>query len=140
MIVIYLRNKMEDAKVLIGKASAQQSQHLENVLSQHGIEVVTIHNKMTCQSGCSTELEIWANPNDLAQISQILNDRHSEELRDLNYDPKLLHAVYDDTKTHATCPACGHEFETCNTECPDCGLVFAAPMGGGGKCSSGSCK
>lgn len=126
-------------KVLLGKASRQQCDAMSQYLSRHGIEIVTIHNKITCTSGCSTELEIWANPTDVAHIGTLLNDLYHKEMGDSGYDTSLLNSVYDPNASEATCPACATVFSTDHQECPDCGLAFSTPQTKKFNCSSGKC-
>lgn len=128
-----------DEKVLLGKASLQKCEIMRRHLSNHGIEIVTIHNKITCSSGCSTELEIWGHAGDTAQIETLLKDLYEKEIRDHGYDTKLLNAVYDPSAHEAICPACATVFSTSHSECPDCGLAFSEPVAKKSHCASGKC-
>lgn len=128
-----------DEKVFFGKASIQKCELMRQYLFGHGIEIATIHNKTTCSSGCSTELEIWVHAADTAQIDALLKDLYQKEMRDCGYDTELLNAVFDPNASEATCPACATVFSTTHTECPECGLAFGEPVAKKSDCASGTC-
>lgn len=128
-----------EEKILLGKANAQKCEMMRHYLAGHGIEIATIHNKITCSSGCSTELEIWAHAADADQIDALLKELYQQEMRDHGYNADLLNAVYDPTAEEATCPACGIVFSTSHRECPECGLGFGEPIVKKSACASGKC-
>lgn len=128
-----------DEKVLIGKAGTQKCEMLRGYLASYGIDIVTIHNKSTCSTGCSTELEIWAHVADTAQIETLLKELYQNEMRESGYDTQLLNAVYDPEAHEATCPACATVFATTYSECPECGLAFGEPSAKKSNCASGKC-
>lgn len=117
----------ETAKVIIGKASRAEAEALRSRVANHGISLALVHNASTCSSGCSTQLEIWAHPDDIASIHEIVNaDWHSAVVSN-GYDPQLASAVFDSGAAVVTCPACANVFTPSFPECPDCGLQFLPP-------------
>src|SRR4051794_34965883 len=51
-------------KLRLGTAPVAQAEALKRTLAAHDIEVALIHNEVTCTSGCSLTVEIWAHPDD----------------------------------------------------------------------------
>jgi hypothetical protein len=129
------------AKIMVGTLGAREAEHLRSTMAREGIEVLTVHNKMTCSSGCSTTLEVWVHPEDLGDIQRLMSEARQRDLADLGANPELLEQVFDPEQATAVCPACGTRFDTSADECPDCGLGFALPAGTPRKsgCSSGNC-
>ena len=132
----------ETAKVVIGKAARAEAEALRSRVAHHGIQVALVHNASTCSSGCGTELEIWAHPDDIAGIQEIVKADWHSALTSNGYDPQLASAVFDSSAPVVTCPACAMVFTPSYPECPDCGLQFASPaQDASGRCGpSKSCK
>ena len=85
---------------------------------------MTITNHSTCKTGCSPTKEIWAHPDDVIAIQQALHARHIRTLQDMGADLELINQVFDPGKSTAICPACGTEFSTKESQCPECELAF----------------
>jgi hypothetical protein len=130
-----------DAKIMVGTLGLRDAEHLRARMSREGIEILTVHNRATCTSGCSTTVEVWVHPADLSDIQRLMAEARQKELEGLGADPQLIDQVYDPDQATAVCPACGTEFETSSDACPDCGLGFALPPGATAKrgCGSGGC-
>jgi hypothetical protein len=112
-------------KIFLGKASQPEADRLQKTLAKHGISLGLAHNAATCTSGgCGIQLEIWAHPDDVAQIQQIIALEWQESATYLQHDPTLAAHVFDPTAEQVTCPACATVFVPSNNECPDCGLTF----------------
>ena len=69
-------------------------------------------------------MELWACPEDIPAIQELMREEEARNRQGLNYDPEQAAQVFDPSKDTAVCPACGTEFATSSTECPDCGLVI----------------
>ena len=123
-------------KVLLGKASLLEAQTLKSRLARAEIEVALIHNGSTCTSGCQVQVEIWAHPDDTAEIARLMADEHRRVLSDMGYDITLADAVFDPAAATATCPACAATFPTTSTCCPECDLHFDVPDPESGGCGS----
>lgn len=115
-----------EAKVLLGKATIQDAERLRARVDKEGISLALVHNAVTCSTGCSPQLEIWAHPEDVMHIKSILAADWQATAASLGYNTALAEAVYDKDSAVATCPACATVFETKFSECPDCGLHFTA--------------
>ena len=113
-----------EEKTMIGVVGVRDAEILASRLASEGIEVHAVYSHASCKSGCSPTKEIWAHAGDIAAIQQIMRDEHFKTLAEMGVDAKQVHQVFDPLKPTAICPACGVEFETSKTECPDCGLGF----------------
>jgi hypothetical protein len=114
-------------KVCMGTLAAGDAERLRTRLAREGIEIRTIHNGASCNSGCSIQLEIWAHPDDLTEIGQLIELDRRRALADLGADLARTDAVFDTSQPTAECPACGTAFSTTAQACPDCGLEFQVP-------------
>jgi hypothetical protein len=112
-------------KIMLGQLGASDAERLKTRLAREGIEIATVHNGATCNSGCSVSLEVWAHPDDLPEIDRLMRSDRAKMLGDLGADAALVDSVFDSSAEHATCPACGTQFETRHGECPECGLCFS---------------
>ena len=113
-------------KVMLGTMPASEADRIKALLSSRGVQVMTLVNPQhNCSSGCSITVEMWASPQDLPIIGQVLNIMRQQDMAGLEFDETQINSVYDTEKETAICPACGTSFPTCLTECPECGLNFA---------------
>lgn len=112
-------------KVLLGVVGVRDAEVLEAKLASQGITIATMFNHSTCKSGCSPSKEIWAHAEDVPEIQRLIRDEHMAMLAEMGVDFEQVNKVYDPSLTEATCPACGTDFSTKLTECPECGLGFA---------------
>jgi len=97
---------------------------LKSKLALAGIDIALIHNEQSCKSGCAVQVEVWSHPDDVAEIARIAEAERSAHYQEVGYDPSLANSVFDPSREEATCPACGTNFATTLTSCPDCGLSF----------------
>ncbi len=111
-------------KTMIGVIGVREAEILASKLAVEGIEIQSVYSHASCKSGCSPSKEIWAHAGDIPAIQQIMRDDHLKTLAEMGVDPNQVHQVFDPLKPTAICPACGVEFQTSATECPDCGLGF----------------
>ena len=111
-------------KILLGTKELKEAERLRSELAMRGVDIKLMHNSQTCSKGCSINVEVWADPNDLSVIDEVLAAQRERLLAGLTFDAKLLEEVFDPEKEQAICPACGTSFATALHACPDCGLVF----------------
>ena len=112
------------AKVLLGTLGVTEAQQLKNSLAKHGFEIAVVHNHASCKTGCSPQVEVWANSEDASDILQTISAKQRSEWASNGYDVALADNVYNPEAAEATCPACGTTFATTLTTCPECGLCF----------------
>ncbi len=109
---------------MIGLLPVRDAEQLRTRLERQGIAVALAFNHVTCTTGCSPSQEVWAHPEDVAEIEGLLKAAHVKMITDMGLDPEVLAQVFDPEKEKAVCPACATEFSTTLSECPDCGLGF----------------
>ncbi len=112
-------------KTLFGIIPAGEADIVAKHLAQEGIDVVAITNHSTCKTGCSPSKEIWVHPDDVATIQRVLHSRHMRTLEGMGADLELINQVFDPGQATAICPACGTEFSTKESQCPECELAFS---------------
>lgn len=117
----------DTAKVLLGKAEIKSAELMRAKLQKQGIAVALVHNEVSCGKGCAVQVEVWAHPDDLPAISQIMQAERNQTFAEMGYDASLAEHVFDREAASAVCPACGTNFATTHSECPECGLCFEAP-------------
>ena len=115
---------IQEEKTLLGIISASEAEIITNVLSEAGIDVLAVTNHSSCTTGCTPSKEVWAHPTDVAAIHQILQQRHMRTMQEMGADLEQINQVFDPAKATAICPACGTEFSTKETQCPECELAF----------------
>lgn len=114
---------MEDLKK-IAVMGLQEAKDFQTALKKIGVEIVLNHDDATCTRGCAVTVEMLGREQDMPVIQEVYTRSFQKLLDGLNFDPDVVNSVYDTSKGEATCPACGHNFSTQKTECPDCGLVL----------------
>ncbi|MCX6116928.1 MAG: hypothetical protein NT027_05260, partial [Proteobacteria bacterium] len=133
-------NEDFEAKVQIGKMNQRSAEIFCHKLQEQGVEVVSLFNKMTCTTGCSTEVELWAHPQDLEFISDFLKRDWQAQVDSLGVEnlatSDIAGAAYGDSK----CPACGYELVEDSPECIECGLSLSVDVSSAKSCKSGNCK
>lgn len=115
-------NEMDLVKV--GVMGLHEAKTFKQELEKLGVELVLNHNEQTCTRGCSITVEILAKESDLSQIQKMYQEKYEKLLEGLDVNVDQMNSVFDTSQSEAICPACGHNFSTSNTECPDCGLVL----------------
>ena len=110
---------------LFGVMSVADADRLQGQLRKFGARMEKLFNQATCSSGgCGSSVEVWIYKEDVEQVKQAIVAQQQKNLSGLNFNPDLLTEVYDSSKETATCPACGTNFSTKLSECPECGLCF----------------
>jgi hypothetical protein len=102
----------------------QDAKNLQEDLRKKGIELILNHSSQTCTRGCAVTVEVLGHQKDIEIIAQTYQENFKKltEGHSVNWD--VANAVFDPAKQSALCPACGTEFSTSLTECPECGLVL----------------
>lgn len=100
------------------------AKNFQENLKKEGVELVLNHNEQSCTRGCSVTVEVLGFEQDLPKIVAVYEANYKKLLEGHDFDVKIANSVFDPSKATATCPACGTEFATTHTECPDCGLFI----------------
>lgn len=97
---------------------------LQDDLAKENVEIILNHNEKTCTRGCTVTVEVLGYEKDIPKIAEIYQNNYKKltEGHEVNWD--VANSVFDPNKSTATCPACGTEFSTSSSECPDCGLFL----------------
>ena len=110
---------------LLGIMGLADADRLGYMMKDKGVTIEKLFNKATCSSGsCGASVEVWYYKEDKQLVLRTLEEHRELQLSHLGVESDIESSVYDPSKETAICPACGHEFSTTNTECPDCGLNF----------------
>jgi len=104
---------------LIATASVDEAIKLRDRIKEDlGIDLLLERNPECKGGGCAVKIDVYVDRENESSLKAYFEKKQNEALA----DP----AAYDPSKEHARCPACGTEFSTRLTECPDCGLGFGA--------------
>lgn len=117
----------QSEKVLVGRTELAEAKRLSSLLKLRGvaIEMASPAEADCTTKSCSTQVDLFVSPNDVEKFKELLTQERHKILSGLDVDAGRIDQVYDSEKASAQCPACGTEFSTSLTECPDCGLGFA---------------
>ncbi|MEN8140496.1 MAG: hypothetical protein ABFR97_04660 [Thermodesulfobacteriota bacterium] len=116
----------DDEIITIHKGGLAELRHLEKVFKAENIGVIIMGDQPAgCQQGCCpTDYYLQVRKEDgMAAVALIRAEFHKATALD-SHDLDHVDQVFNSDASHATCPACGFEFETSTTICPDCGLCF----------------
>ena len=110
---------LPENRTLIGTASVEEAKRLrDQVHEATGIPLILERNP-DCKSGCAVKIDLYVEPD------------HETALKEYFAQQQAIHAddpdAFNTANETAKCPACGTEFSTKLTECPDCGLGFGVP-------------
>ena len=111
--------------IKIAVMGLNEAKSFQGTLKKSGIETELNHNDRTCTRGCSVTVELMARESDVSRIQAIYQQSFNKLVEGLEFDPNVVNSVFDNSKEEAICPACGFQFSTAKSECPDCGLVLA---------------
>ena len=115
----------QENMLLFGVLSVVEAERFQGLLRQHGAGMEKFFNAATCSSGsCGASVEVWVYKDELELVKKALQAQQEKNLSGLNFDPNQINQVFDSSKDTAICPACGFEFSTELSQCPDCGLCF----------------
>jgi hypothetical protein len=101
-----------------------EAKELKKDCEAQGAEIVLNHNDQTCNRGCSVTVEVHASEKDLPIVQKVYSEKYEKLLAGHDVDMNIINSVYDSSQDTAVCPACGFNFSTTNSECPDCGLML----------------
>lgn len=117
----------DDELVSIQKGPVVQMQTMQAVLKRAGIPSLAAAESGSCGSGScgGPNLLIQIRRSDLEAAQAVLVREHLRATGLQEHDLVPAEAVFDAAAESALCPACGCQFSTAQTACPDCGLCFA---------------
>lgn len=101
-----------------------EAKSFQDDLLKEGVELVLNHNEQTCTRGCSVTVEVLGYEKDIPKIIEKYENNYKKLLDGHDVNLEIINSVFDPNKATATCPACGTDFATTHTECPECGLFI----------------
>lgn len=110
--------------VRIAVMPLNDAKNFQHDLQKEGVDLVLNHNEQSCTRGCTVTVEVLGFEKDLPKIIEVYENNYKKLLDGLDFDPNVINSVFDPSKATATCPACGRNFATTHTECPECGLFL----------------
>lgn len=110
--------------VRIAVMPINEAKSFQDDLLKDGVELVLNHNEQTCTRGCTVTVEVLGYEKDIPKIIEKYESNYKKLLDGLDVNWEVANSVFDPSKATATCPACGTEFATTYTECPECGLFL----------------
>lgn len=113
---------MEMIKIAV--MSLQEAKSFQDQLMKKGVTIQLEHNEKTCTRGCTVTVELLGRQQDLPVIAEVFQSNYAKLLEGHDVNPEVVNSIYDPSKEIALCPACGTDFSTKLTECPECGLVL----------------
>ncbi len=117
--------RMSEQTVLLGVIEFKEAKRIKAALLERGVTVHLISNPVTCSTGgCEITVEMHAAKEHLEAVQDFMRMERRRNLGDLNPLVEAEGLIFDPAQTQAQCPACGHQFSTEKSECPDCGLCF----------------
>jgi hypothetical protein len=82
-------------------------------------------NEHTCNTkNCKVTVELWGLEKDLEQLQSFFKNDFLKNLGNTELNYEALNSVFDPSQESVTCQACGFQFSSKLTECPDCGLCY----------------
>lgn len=97
--------------VVVAEGGLPRVKELLRALEQRGVSAAVLPPSGGCRTGCGTKYRLAVPSEALEEAKQLLG-------------PPPDAPVVDFNASEMTCPACGHEFATGPSECPDCGLFL----------------
>lgn len=116
----------EDEVVTIHKGALPELRDLEEKLTRENIGVLIMSDQPAgCNKGCCpSDFYLQVRKEDARDAFAILGEEFQRSTSLHDHDLAHVDQVFNRDASHAICPACGFEFETKATICPDCGLCF----------------
>ena len=116
----------EDDLVTIHKGPLADLKMLETAFQGENIGMLIVGDEGGCNKGCCpTSFFLQVRREDARAATMLVQEDFHQVTGLADYDTTHCDAVFNQDASHANCPACGFEFETSATTCPDCGLCFA---------------
>ncbi len=117
---------VDDDIVTIHKGPLADLQKFEKAFAAENIGMMIVGDEGGCNKGCCPSTFFLQVRREDAQDAYAMVQEDFQKITSLeDHDTSHCHAVFSQDASHANCPACGFEFETSTTTCPDCGLCFA---------------
>ena len=110
--------------IRLGTMPLEEAKTLQRILASRQVDAQLDHNAHTCTRGCTVTVEMLVPENSIPIVQDVMKEQYQKLTTGLKVDWNLLTEVFDPSKDSATCPACGTQFSTQASECPDCGLCF----------------
>jgi hypothetical protein len=116
---------VDDDIVTIHKGPLADLKKMEKPFERENIGMMIVGDEGGCNKGCCPTTFFLQVRREDAQAAVALVQEDFLRVTALDdHDTSHCHAVFNQDASHANCPACGFEFETSTTICPDCGLCF----------------
>lgn len=110
---------------LITVMGLQEAHNHEIKLKEMGIKLRLKTNPQTCTRGCKVTVEVWGEEKDKEYLGRYFSDDLLRSLDAEKINFEALNAVYDPSLGEVVCQACGFQFSSTLSECPDCGLCYS---------------
>lgn len=116
----------DDDIVTIHQGALADLKKLEKAFERENIGMMIVGDEGGCNKGCCPSTFSLQVRREDAPAAYALVQEDFRLLTGIDeHDTSHCQAVFNPDASHANCPACGFEFETSTTTCPDCGLCFA---------------
>ncbi len=116
----------DDDIVTIHKGALADLQRLAELFAAENIGMAIVSDAGGCNKGCcGSSLSLQVRREDAQAAYELIQQDFQQITCLADHDTSHCHGVFDQDAGVASCPACGFEFETSTTTCPDCGLCFA---------------
>jgi len=114
-----------DDVVALRQGPLADLRYIEHLLQAERIPTRLVGDEASCGQGCcSGTFYLQVRRSDAMEALQVLEDEHRRSTALDHHDLTHADSVFDPEAGEAVCPACGHNFSTDTTECPECGLCF----------------
>ena len=121
----------DDDIVQIRRGPLSEMRHLANLLHGERIATLLMGDMSTCGKdrfgntiNTPTTYDILVRREDGMEAMHIIEEEHRKATALEHHDRETADAVFNPQAGMACCPACGCNFQTTETTCPDCGLSF----------------
>lgn len=111
-------------EVLLGVMNLQEAKNHQIRLKEQGIIIHLKSNEKTCTTGCKVTVEVWGLEKDSEQLMKYFRDDYMKHVMGHEPNVEYLSQVFDANASETICQACGANFATTLSECPDCGLCY----------------
>ncbi len=116
----------DDDLVPIHRAPLADIRQFEELLAHEGIATLIAGDDKNCGKGCCPSTFYLQVRREDAQDAVTILEREYNRATGLDHhDTTHMNGIFNADAGQALCPACGHEFPTTTTTCPECGLCFA---------------
>lgn len=116
-----------DDLVTIHSAPLTDIRRFEESFAREGIATLVAGDDKNCGKGCCpSTFYLQVRREDAADAVAILEKEYNRATGLAHHDTTHMNnGIFNADAGQALCPACGHEFPTTTTTCPECGLCFA---------------